>query len=158
MPNIIRMRVYDRPGVLDRIAGLIRRNGVNIKSITSGNIADGMNQITISLGEHARLEVLGHRFSEMSSVRHWEKCTPETHIIRELILARFNRDQHHLIEPEMRVIREENGLTFVEFAADPLTVDTMIEKLRGQGVVCSRGGAQGISLTEGDIRPPEGGI
>lgn len=151
MPNIIRMRVYDRPGVLDRIAGLIRRNGVNIKSITSGNVSDGMNQITISLGEHARLEALGHRFSEMSSVRHWEKCTPETHIIRELILARFNQSQKHLIEPEMRVIREENGLIFVEFVADPLTVDAMIEKLRAENVACSRGGAQGIPLAEGDI-------
>lgn len=158
MSNIIRMRVYDRPGVLDRITGLIRRNGVNIKSITSGNVSDGMNQITISLGKHARIEALGHRFGEMSSVRHWEKCTLETHIIRELILARFNRDQKHLIEPEMRVIREEKDLTFVEFVADPLTVDAMIEKLRGKGVVCSRGGAQGISLTEGDTSTPEGDI
>ncbi len=148
---MIRMRVYDRPGVLDRITGLIRRNGVNIKSITSGNVSDGMNHITISLGEHARLEALGQLFSEMSSVRQWEQCTPETHVIRELILARFSEDQKHLIDPDMRIIREENGLTFAEYVSDPLSLDAKIEQLRAGGVICSRGGALGMSLTGEDF-------
>jgi len=80
MPNIIRMRVYDRPGVLDRITGLIRRNGLNIKTITSGSMGEGISQITISLGKHVRLETLGDRFREMTSVHQWERCTPATYL------------------------------------------------------------------------------
>lgn len=151
MPNIIRIRVYDRPGVLDRITGLIRRNGVNIKTITSGNVAEGVSQITISLGEHARLERLGDQFSEMASVRQWERCTPATHLIRELLLARFSAEQKDLMEDGMRIIHEENGMAFVEYVADPVTIEETLAKLSAHGVACARGGAVGVSLAEGDI-------
>lgn len=151
MPNIIRMRVYDRPGVLDRITGLIRRNGVNIKSITSGNVAEGVSQITISLGEHARLEALGDRFNEMASVRQWERCTPATHLIRELLLARFAPDQKDLIADGMRVVREEGGMVFVEYVADPVTIEETLVKLAERGVACARGGAIGVSLSGGEL-------
>lgn len=151
MPNIIRMRVFDRPGVLDRITGLIRRNGVNIKTITSGNVAEGVSQITISLGDHARLDTLGDRFSEMTSVRQWERCTPATHMIRELLLMRFSADQKGLIEDGMRVIREEDGMAFVEYVADPVAVDETLARMNAAGVACARGGAIGVSLAEGDL-------
>lgn len=151
MPNIIRMRVYDRPGVLDRITGLIRRNGVNIKTITSGNVAEGISHITISLSEHARLERLGDQFSEMTSVRQWERCTPATHMIRELLLARFSTDQQDLMVEGMRIIHEEGGVAFVEYVADPVTIEETLAKLSARGVVCARGGAIGVSLTEGDV-------
>ena len=151
MPNIIRMRVYDRPGVLDRITGLIRRNGLNIKTITSGNVAEGISQITISLGEHVRLETLGDRFREMTSVRQWERCTPAKHLTRELLLARFSADQKDMMEDGMRVIREEGGMTFVEYVADPATIEETLANLTARGVACARGGAIAVSLAEGDI-------
>ena len=151
MPQIIRMRVFDRPGVLDRVTGLIRRHGVNIKTITSGNVAEGISQITISLGDNARIDSLANNLMdtlrEMASVREIEKCTPETHIILELMLARFTADQKGLIDESMTVIREENGMVFVQYVANPADVDAMLSKLQGHGVVCARGGALGVSLT-----------
>lgn len=155
MPQIIRMRVFDRPGVLDRVTGLIRRNGVNIKTITSGNVAEGASQITISLGDTARLnsllDTLADKLGEMASVRGIEKCTPETHIILELMLARFTVDQRDLIEDGMTVIREENGMVFAQYVANPADVDAKLSKLQAHGVVCARGGALGVSLTGGDL-------
>lgn len=150
MSDIIRMRVFDRPGVLDRITGLIRRNGINIKTITSGNVAEGVSQITISLGKHARLDAMGDRLSEMSSVRHWEKCTPQTHVIRELLLARFTPEQKDLLKDGMRVLHEENEVTFAEYVADPASIDAVFASLRQKGVVCARGGAVAIPLAEGE--------
>lgn len=151
MPNIIRMRVYDQPGVLDRITGLIRRHGINIKTITSGNVSDGISQITISLGDHAKLDALGDKFREMSGVRQFEKCTPESHLIRELLLARFTEEQRYLIGADMRIVREEGGMIFAECVAAPPTIDATIMSLRSQGVACARGGAIGIPLTEGEL-------
>ncbi len=151
MANIIRMWVYDRPGVLDRITGLIRRHGVNINTVTSGHVAEGTSQITISLGEPVRLDALGDRFSEMNSVRHWEKCTPATHIIRELLLARFTAEQKDLIDVDMRVVREEDGMTFAEYVGEPCAVDAMIKKLQSRDVICTRAGALGLALKEGGM-------
>jgi acetolactate synthase-1/3 small subunit len=151
MPHIIRMRVFDRPGVLDRVTGLIRRNGINIKTITSGNVAEGASQITISLGGNARIDPLVDKLREMASVRGVEKCTPETHIILELMLARFTGDKKHLIEEGMTVLREESGLVFAQYVADPVRIDAVLQKLQEHGIVCIRGGALGVSLTEGDL-------
>lgn len=151
MPQIIRIRVFDRPGVLDRVTGLIRRSGVNIQTITSGTVAEGASQITISLGDEARLDPLVDKLREMTGVREIEKCTPETHIIRELMLARFTAAQKHLIAEDMAVIREENDMVFVQYIADPANIGAMLQKLQEHGVVCARGGALGVSLTGGEL-------
>jgi acetolactate synthase small subunit len=148
MSKFIRVNVFDKPGALDQITGLIRRSSVNIQTITCGNIAEGISQITLALDEHARLDALGANIQEMSCVRNWEKCTPETHLIRELLLARFEAEQKALIEKDMRVIREENGLTFVEYVADPAAVKAMLKKLCEKNVACATGGAVSMPLNQ----------
>jgi acetolactate synthase small subunit len=150
MPKIMCIHVFDRPGVLDQITGLIRRNSVNIQAVTSGNVAEGISQITITLGEHARLDALGSRLSEMSCVHGWEKCVPETHIIRELLLVRFTGRQKRLMENGMRIIREENGVTFAEYVAEPSVIDAVFEKLRENNVECTRGGVLSLPLSKGE--------
>ena len=149
MPNIIRMRVFDRPGVLDRITGLIRRHGVNIRTITCGNVSDGISEITMSLGGPMNLDFLGGRFSEMNSVREWETCTEETHILRELLLARFRDGQMHLLDDDMRVIKQDDGVVFAEYVGGPTEVERKLEQLREAGVSCARGGTLGLALVEG---------
>ncbi|MDR1242196.1 MAG: ACT domain-containing protein [Deltaproteobacteria bacterium] len=150
MHKIMCVHVFDRPGVLDQITGIIRRNSVNIQAIASGSVAEGISQITMVFDGHVRLDVLGSRLSEMSCVRGWEKCVPETHIIRELLLARFNERQKHLMEDGMRVISEEGGMTFVEYMAEPPVIDAIFEKLRENNVACARGGVLGLSLGKGE--------
>ncbi|MDR2826029.1 MAG: ACT domain-containing protein [Deltaproteobacteria bacterium] len=148
MSKFIRVNVFDKPGVLDQITGLIRRNSVNIRSITCGNVGGGISQITLALDEHARLDVLGAHIQELACVRNWEQCTPKTQVIRELLLVRFDADQKNLIEKDMRIIHEENGLTFVEYVADPASSAAMLEKLCAKNVVCALGGAVSIPLNQ----------
>lgn len=151
MRHTIRLWVYDRPGVLDRITGVIRRRGVNIKTLTSGDTLDGVSQITITLGAPVNLKTLCQTFSEMSSVQHWEECTPETHVVRELLLLRCKTEQRGLLPEGARVFEEEDGLLFADFVAEPDRIGEVIRMLRENDIACVRTGALGLSKLEGSI-------
>lgn len=151
MLDIIRLRVHDRPGVLDRIAGLIRRHGINIDTITSGSSTDGTAQITIVFGENAYIQRLCDKLGEMSDILHWEKCEPQTHMLRELLLASFSKGQEHLIRKDMRIVSQEYDLTFTEYAGDPQSVAAIAAALDVNGVTYCRGGTLALPLTEGEI-------
>jgi acetolactate synthase small subunit len=149
MSNIFRMHMFDKPGALDQITGLIRRNGVNIQTIASGNVTGGTAQVTISLSlddGQVNLDALGDRLRELACVRHWEKCASGSHIIRELLLVCFKVDQKHLLEDGMRIIREEGGMTFAEYVAEPSVIDGVFKKLCAHNVFCARGGVMSFPL------------
>jgi acetolactate synthase small subunit len=151
MRHTIRLWVYDRPGVLDRITGVIRRRGINIKTLTTGDTQDGVSQITISLGDPVNVQSLGQVFSEMSSVQHWEECTPETHVVRELLLMRCPESRRGELPEGARVFKEEGGVLFVEYVTEPDAVGEIIQKLRQREIACVRTGALGLSKQEGTI-------
>ncbi len=151
MPNIFRMHVCDRPGVLGRIASLIRRNGVNISNITSGTAADGETQtITLSLCPKAPVERLQPMLTELSDTLRCERCEPQTHMLRELLLARFSKYQEHLVSKDMRVILRENGQTIVEYVGDPDSVTAAIVLLVANNVAHCRSGILALPLTKGE--------
>ena len=51
----------------------------------------------------------------------------------------------------MRIVHEEDGMTFVEFVADPATIEETLAELSARGAACARGGALAVSLVEGDL-------
>ena len=151
MRHTIRLWVYDKPGALDRITGVIRRRGINIKTLTTADTQDGVSQMTITFGGPVDVRSLGQVFSEMSSVRHWEECTPQTHVLRELLLIRCPEDRRGDLPGGSRVFREEGGFLFVEFVAEPEVLDGVMHELRRRDIACVRTGALGLDKQEGTI-------
>ena len=90
MNTILRLGVYDSPGALDRIAGLIRRNGLNITSVNAGTFKNGTAQISIVLTD-ARADVnkLGKQLYDINFVADYKVLGAENACIRELALIRM---------------------------------------------------------------------
>lgn len=142
MEVILKLWVYDRPGVLDRIAGLIRRKGWNIDSLTAGDIEQGVSQINMSLtGQAVEARVLCEHLEELDFLRSWEECTPETHVIWEMLLFSVPREHQSVARQEgMRIIREVNGIIFAEFTGTPEQVSDLLQTQKDCMMSCSRSG------------------
>jgi hypothetical protein len=88
----------------------------------------------------------------MSSVRHWEECTPETHVVRELLLLRCPAARRGEIPEGARVFGEEEGVLFAEYVADPEAIGEVMQELRRRDIACVRTGSLGLGKQEGTIR------
>lgn len=150
MKTILEVQVWDRPGVLDRIVGLIRRRSWNINSLTVGDISPGLSQIIFQLeGRDVDLATLGEHLSEMDAVCQWQELTEQTGVLREMVLFRVGAEHAALADsPGVRVVAERDGLRYCEYTDAPSAIDAYIRTLRGQGVACVRTGP--LSLVEAE--------
>jgi acetolactate synthase-1/3 small subunit len=90
MKTILRLGVYDSPGVLDRIAGLIRRNGYNINSLNAGVFRGGASQINIVLDdERADVAKIGKQLYDINFISEYRAFNVGNAVIRELVLIRM---------------------------------------------------------------------
>lgn len=124
--------VNDRPGILDSIAGMIRRKGWNINNISCGDAVGGLSQMNLTLQAHnVDLSVLEEHLNALDGVYRWETCKPETHCIREL--AMFCLPEHVPMPdlPGIHVIDCRNGFVFAEYSASPEQVDQLVAQLDG---------------------------
>ncbi len=148
MITILSLRVYNTPGVLDRVAGLFRHNGWNIESISAGVIDDGTTGINISFkNQYVDMKHLSKQISKMDFVKSWEECTAKTHFMRELLLIKIHKEElDALTLPQKNVIHEDDGLLWVECAASPSEIDealrsvSALECARSGGTIISKGG------------------
>lgn len=147
MEVTLKLWVYDRPGVLDRIAGLIRRKGWNISSLTAGDIAEGVSQINIALkGQLLDAKALCDHLAELDFLRAWEECSPETHVICEMLLFSIPERERELAQrPGMRILREGDGIVFVEFTGTPAQVNELMQTEKARMSSCSRSGPLALS-------------
>lgn len=154
MDTILKIWAYDRPGVLDRIAGLIRRQGWNVSSMTAGDVEEGLSQIHLSLsGKNVDAEKLGEHLDELDGVRRWEECLPQTHVIREMAMFSVRKDRPVLPEMDgLRIVDKQCGLLFAEYTGSPHEVSELLRQVHGQTVSCVRTGPLVLSAQE---NPPE---
>lgn len=148
MSIILRLTVQDRHGVLDRITGLIRRNGWNINEINAGEKRGGLSNINIRLKDRgADLKVLGKSLTMLDCVEEWEECREERHMIRELLTLKLREADCAGLLEGMRAIAKEDGVVFLEYTGLPWEIDGLLERLNGKLLDCARTGA--LSLTKG---------
>lgn len=147
MEVMLKLWVYDRPGVLDRIAGLIRRKGWNISSLTAGDIEEGISQINIALkGQLVDARALCEHLAELDFLRVWEECTPETHVVCEMLLFSVPLGEAALArQPGMRILRETGNFLFVEFTGTPAQVNELLRTEKHRMASCSRSGPLALS-------------
>lgn len=150
MEVILKITANDRPGVLDRIAGLIRRHGWNVNTLTAGNLDEGITQINLSLkGHDVNMDILGERLSELHGIQGWERCVPESALIREAVLCRLPDDVHSVATWEGVRILETGTPAYGEFTGTPQAVFQFIALAREYGVRCVR---SGVLILDKEIR------
>lgn len=159
MNAIIRILAFNKPGVIDRIAGIVRRRGWNIDSLTAGNISaenapDGLMQINLSIeGQHIDTEEFGDRLSELHDVQGWEECSQRDHFIREILLFSFRKDggQSKAVSgiSGIKIIEEKNGLVYAEYTGSPEEAAAVYRLLKENSIYCVRIGKL-VLAREGD--------
>lgn len=147
MNTILRLAVYDSPGVLDRIAGLIRRNGFNITSLNTGTFKNGTAQISIVLTD-ARADVhkLGKQLYDINFISGYKVLGKENASIRELALIRMKAsdfDEVHF--KDARVIQEDSGEISFEITGLPQEIDNLLQPVQDKLLDVVRSGALAIS-------------
>jgi acetolactate synthase-1/3 small subunit len=82
--------VEDKPGVLARVAGLLRRRAFNIESLTVGRTQEpGMSQMTIVVdSDEAAAEKVVQNLNKLINVIHVEDVTEHPLVARNLVLIK----------------------------------------------------------------------
>ncbi len=153
--------VEDKPGVLNRVASLLRRRNFNIESIAVGHsIQPKLSRMTIVVaGDNAKVEQVRKQLDKLIEVVRIVDITSYDSVIRELALIKVKAS--HATRSEIIQIVDIFRANIVDVSADSLIievtgdgekVDSLMELLRGFGVrEIARTGI--IALTRGGVGP-----
>lgn len=147
MNTILRLGVYDSPGVLDRIAGLIRRNGFNITSLNTGTFKNGTARINIVLTD-ARADVrkLGKQLLDINFISGYKVLGKENASIRELALVRMKtRDFDAAHFKDARILEEDSDAVSFEITGLPQDIDALLQPVQDKLLDVVRSGALAVS-------------
>lgn len=94
MRHTLAVLVENNPGVLARVAGLFRRRGFNIESLTVGETEDpAVSRMTIVVeGDERVPEQVTKQLRKLIEVLKVQDITKEEHVDRELVLLKVNAE------------------------------------------------------------------
>ena len=89
--HIVVAIVEDKPGVLQRVAGLFRRRGFNIESLAVGHSeSEGLSRMTLVIdGASAPVEQVVKQLYKLIDVVKVSDLTDEPMVSRELVLVKI---------------------------------------------------------------------
>lgn len=136
--------VQNRPGVLERVAALIRRRGFNIHSITVGvtqNLEVSRMTLVVEC-EESRVEQLARQLEKLIDVLNVRDISAKERVERELLLVKVkcNRDS---LEEIVRIVGASHGQAVdvasgrltLEFTGEEAEIDERIRCLAEFGIV-----------------------
>ncbi len=135
--------VQDEPGVLTRVAGLFRRRGFNIESLSVGHCEQpGLSRMTVVvIGDDAEVEQVTKQLDKLINVVSVTDITREDKVVRELALIKVSASA--TTRSEIMQIVDVFRANIVDVAPDSLTVevtgdedkiDSLIKMLRDFGM------------------------
>ncbi len=135
--------VQDEPGVLTRVAGLFRRRGFNIESLSVGHCEQpGLSRMTIVVvGDDAEVEQVTKQLDKLINVVNVTDITREDKVVRELALIKVSASA--ATRSEIMQIVDVFRANIVDVAPDSLTVevtgdedkiDSLVKMLRDFGM------------------------
>ena len=115
--------VEDKPGVLTRVAGLFRRRGFNIESLTVGHSeTPGISRMTIVvIGSDAEVEQLSKQLYKLINVVKVIDLTDEQMVSRELALIKVQASAS--TRSEVIQFAEVFGARIVDISRDAATIE-----------------------------------
>jgi acetolactate synthase-1/3 small subunit len=155
--HILVALVEDKPGVLNRVASLLRRRSFNIQSLAvGGSEHTGLSRMTIvTVGDSAQVEQVRKQLEKLINVVKVSDITAEDTVTRELALIKVKatastRSEIMQIVDIFRanIVDVSPGSVTVEVTGDEDKVNSLLKLLRDFGVKeVSRTGR--IALTRG---------
>ncbi len=151
MVAMLEILAYNRPGVLDRIAGLIRRQGWNIESLSTADAKNGQTQITLSLhGLSVDIDTLGESLSDMEGIASWRSFDPAKTLLRELLLLGLPKAKRAFMQQHgLRLIGEEGEMLYAEYTGTPAEVGALQAQAAAEGIAAARKGIVMMQKGEG---------
>jgi acetolactate synthase-1/3 small subunit len=153
--------VEDKPGVLNRVASLLRRRNFNIESIAVGHSAQPkLSRMTIVVeGDNARVEQVRKQLDKLVEVVKIVDITDYDSVIRELALIKVKAShatRHEIIQIvdvfRANIVDVSRDSLVIEVTGDGEKVDSFMDLLRGFGIrELARTGI--IALTRGGAGP-----
>lgn len=112
----------DKPGVLNRVAGLFRRRNFNIESLTVGHSeTPGISRMTFVVdGDARQLRQVKTQLSKLINVTAVQDVTDEPTVVRELALVKVHADSANRAEILQLVDIYRAGI--VDVAMDSLVI------------------------------------
>ena len=128
--HIITAMVYDKPGVLNRVASLFRRRGFNISSIAVGasEVAFVSRMTIVVDGATTMVEQVRKQLDKVVDVIKVSDITGDTTIIRELALIKVKSNS--TTRSEIMQIVDIFRAKIVDVAVDSLTVEVTGDELK----------------------------
>ena len=141
--HVISTLVEDKPGVLQKIAGLFNRRGFNIDSITVGNSeVEGLSRMVISVHADTKgLEQVTKQLNKLVDVIKIKDIT-KTAVKRELCLVKVNVPNEkaraeimqytNIFRAKILDVTEETLV--IELTGDKKKINAFISLLKGYGI------------------------
>ncbi|MCL2707224.1 MAG: acetolactate synthase small subunit [Dehalococcoidia bacterium] len=128
--HIITALVYDKPGVLNRVASLFRRRGFNIASIAVGasEVSDVSRMTIVVDGANTMVEQVRKQLDKVIDVIKVSDITGDTTITRELALMKVKSTP--ATRSEIMQIVDIFRAKIVDVAVDSLTVEVTGDELK----------------------------
>lgn len=136
--------VEDKPGVLNRVASLMRRRAFNIESLTVGRTNEpGVSRMTFVIdGTQTGIDRVVANLYKLVNVLQVDDLTGAPAVSRDLALVKvaagpLSRPRLHQTIDEIGAHVVDTGSTTVtvEITGEPPQVDHAIERLRALGIV-----------------------
>jgi acetolactate synthase I/III small subunit len=136
--------VVDHPGVLTRVAGMVRRRGFNIQGLSVGPTErPGRSRMTLTVDAgHAEVDQVQKQLDRLIEVIEIEDLTEAPRLSRELALAKLAVDgpKRDRVVADVdrfggRVVDAGAGYVIVEVSGEFDRVERFLEALRPHGIV-----------------------
>ncbi|MGQ9926224.1 MAG: acetolactate synthase small subunit [Chloroflexaceae bacterium] len=139
--HTIVLLVQDRPGVLSRVAGLVRRRGYNIQSLAVGHSEQpGVSRMTIVV-ESEDVEQVVKQLYRLIEVIKVSDVTDDPTVEREMVLLKLNAptaSRHEIVSMcgvfDAKIVDVGASTMIVEMSGTPAKVENFIEVVRPYGI------------------------
>ncbi len=141
--HIVVALAENKPGVLSKVTGMLRRRGFNINSLTAGTTEEpGISRMTFLVdGTKTNTEQLIKQLYKVIEIVKVSDLTSDKKVIRELALIKLyatksNRSEIMQIVDifRARIVDVGHDSIMVEITGDHLKIDSFLDLVRGFGI------------------------
>lgn len=139
--HTIVLLVQDRPGVLSRVAGLVRRRGYNIESLAVGHSEQpGISRMTIAV-ESDHVEQVVKQLYRLIEVIKVSDVTDDPTVEREMVVIKLHAPpavRHEIVSMsgvfDAKIVDVGATTVIIEMTGTPAKVENFIEVVRPYGI------------------------
>ena len=141
--HILSLLVEDKPGLLDRVAGLFARRGFNIESLAVGHSEiEGLSRITVVVDvENLPLEQITKQLNKLVNVIKIVELDPEQSVAREHMLIKVrvdNSTRSQVLEAvslfRARVVDVATDALVIEVTGNSAKISAFLKVLEPYGI------------------------